>query len=67
MIKTPERRRSGIVIVNFEQILHLLLVFSIVDFQQVSVSWVDRYFSYSILLNILFLGDFNIYIMGSFI
>ena len=41
-IKTPEQRhcrRSGVFIVNFEHISYLFLV-SIVDFEQVNVSWV---------------------------
>ena len=45
-IKTPERRqwhRSGVFIVNFKHISHLLLVFSIVDFEQVNVNWVDTF------------------------
>ena len=42
IIFTPERhqwRRSAVFIVNFEHILHLSLVFSIVDFKQVNFSW----------------------------
>ena len=42
-IKTPERRqwrRSGVFIFNFEHILHLFSTVSIVDFEQVNVSWV---------------------------
>ena len=41
--KTAERRqwpRSSAFIVNFEHISHLFLLLSIVDFQQVNVSWV---------------------------
>ena len=41
-IKTPERsqwRRSLFFIVNFKHILHLFSVVSIVDFEQVNVSW----------------------------
>ena len=30
-IKTPERRRSGVFIVNFEHILHLFLVFLLLN------------------------------------
>ena len=32
-------RRSAVFIVNFEHISHLCLVFSIVDFEQLNVSW----------------------------
>ena len=32
-------RRSGISIVNFEQISHLVLVFSIVNFEHVIAGW----------------------------
>ena len=41
-IKIPERRqsrRSSIFGVNFEHILHLFSSVSIVDFEQVNVSW----------------------------
>ena len=41
-IKIPERRqsrRSSIFVVNFEHILHLFSSVSIVDFEQVNVSW----------------------------
>ena len=41
-IKTPGRRqwhRSGVSIVNFEHISHLFSSVSIVDFEQVNVSW----------------------------
>ena len=34
-IKTPERRRSGVFIVNFEHILHHFLVFLLFEFEQV--------------------------------
>ena len=40
-IKTPERRQwrlSGVFIVNFKHILHLVLVF-IVNFEQVNTGW----------------------------
>ena len=37
-IKTPERRRPGVFIVNFEHILRLVLVF-IVNFKQVNAGW----------------------------
>ena len=40
-IKTPKRRqwrRSGVFIVNFEHTSHLVLVVSIVYFEQVNVS-----------------------------
>ena len=42
MIKTPEQRhwrRSGVFIVYFEHIWHLFRNVSIVDFEQVNVSW----------------------------
>ena len=41
-IKTPERRQwlgSGVFIVNFEHISHLVLVVSIVNFEQVNAGW----------------------------
>ena len=41
-IKTSERRhwcRSGVFIVNFEQMPYIVLVFSIVDFEQVNAGW----------------------------
>ena len=37
--KTPEQRhwcRSGVFVINFEQIEHIVLVFSIVDIEQVN-------------------------------
>ena len=40
--KTPERRhwhRSGVFIVNFEYISHLVLVFLFVNFEQVNAGW----------------------------
>ena len=40
--KTPERRhwrRFRVLIVNFEQISHVVLVYFIVDFEQVSAGW----------------------------
>ena len=40
-IKTPEWRRSGVLIIYFEQISHIVLVFSIADFEQVNVGWVE--------------------------
>ena len=43
IIKTQERRhwrRSGVFIINFEEILHIVIV-SIIDFEQVNVSWVQ--------------------------
>ena len=41
-IKIPERRhRSGVFIFSFEHILHLSSSVSIVDFEQVNVSWDD--------------------------
>ena len=41
-IKTPERRRwrLGVFVVTFEHILHVFLVLSFVDFEQVNVNWV---------------------------
>ena len=42
-IETPEQRhsrRSGVFIVNFEHISNLLSSASIVDFEQVNLSWV---------------------------
>ena len=42
-IRIPERwqwRRSGIFIVNFEHISHLVLVLSIVKFEHVNEGWV---------------------------
>ena len=42
-IKTPERRqrrRSGVFIVNSEHISHLFSSVSVIDFEQVNVSWV---------------------------
>ena len=42
-IKTPERRqlgRSSVFIVNFKHISHLFLVFRLLTFEQVNVSWV---------------------------
>ena len=45
-VKTPERRhwRSGVFIVNFEHILHLVLVgfFSILNFEHVTAGWVSH-------------------------
>ena len=41
-INTSERRhwrRFGILIVNFEHISHFVLVFSIVNFEQVNAGW----------------------------
>ena len=41
-IKTPEQRYwrcSGVITVNFEQIPHVLLMFSIVDLGQVNAAW----------------------------
>ena len=38
--KTLERR-SGVFIVNFEHVSHLFLV-SIIDFEQVNISWKDN-------------------------
>ena len=38
-INTPERRRSGVFIVNFEHISNLFLVF--INFEQVNASWVS--------------------------
>ena len=41
-IKTPERRQwrcSGVFIVNFEHISHLVLVVSIVNFEHVIAGW----------------------------
>ena len=38
-IKTPERRRSGVFIVNFEHISHLVSSVSIVNFEKVNASW----------------------------
>ena len=43
IIKTPERRqcrRSGVIIVNFEQISYIVLVFPIVEFELLNVGWV---------------------------
>ena len=42
-IKKPDRRqwrRSGVFIVNFEHILHLVLVFLLQNFEHVIVGWV---------------------------
>ena len=36
-IKTPEQSRSGIFIANFEHFLYLLLLFLIVDFEQINI------------------------------
>ena len=44
-INTPGRRqqrRSGVFIINFEQISHIIFAVSIVDFEQVNTSW-ERY------------------------
>ena len=44
-IKTPERRhsrRSGVFIVNFEQIFAHCSGVYIVDFEQVNVDWVSK-------------------------
>ena len=38
-MKTPERRRSGVFIVNFEHISLLFFSASIVDFEQVNFTW----------------------------
>ena len=38
-IKTSERRRSGVFIVNFEHISYLVLVFFIVNFEHVTADW----------------------------
>ena len=46
-IKTPERRqlcRSGVFIVNFENISHLVSSVSIVNFEKVNVGWGDLLF-----------------------
>ena len=46
-IKTPERsqwRRSGVFIVNFKQISHIVLVSIVVDFEQVNTGWETRNF-----------------------
>ena len=43
MIKTPDQRqwrRSGVFIFNFEQITHIHLVFTIVNFEKVNAGWV---------------------------
>ena len=43
-IKTPERRqwhRSDVFIVNFEHVSYLYFSVSIVDFEQVNVSWIS--------------------------
>ena len=37
-MKTPERRRSSVFIVNFEHISHIFFQVSIADFEQVNVS-----------------------------
>ena len=42
-IKTPERRqwrRSGVFIVNFEHIAHLVLVFLLLNFEHVNAGWI---------------------------
>ena len=39
------------IIVNFEQILHLFLVFLIVDFKQINVCWVNDSNFYFFILN----------------
>ena len=44
-IKTPERRqwcRSGVFIVNFEHISHLVSCVSTVNFEQANAGWVER-------------------------
>ena len=44
-IKTPERRqllRSGVFIVNFEHISHLVFSVSIVNFEQLNAGWVNN-------------------------
>ena len=38
--KNTKRRRSGVFIVNFEYILYMFSIVSIVDFEQVNISWV---------------------------
>ena len=40
MFKVYHRRQSGVLIVNFEHVLHLFSGASIVEFEQVNVSWV---------------------------
>ena len=43
IIKAPEQchwRRSGVFIINFEHILHLVLVISTVNFELVNADWV---------------------------
>ena len=42
-IKTPERRRSGVFIVNFERTSHLFSSVSIVEFEQLNVNWATPY------------------------
>ena len=42
-IKAPERRhwrRSGVFIVNFEQVLHTVLVFLVFDFEKINAIWI---------------------------
>ena len=43
-IKKPERRYSGVFIVNLEQIPHIVLVFKLLTFKKVNVSWVKVHF-----------------------
>ena len=40
IIVNLSRRRSGVIIVNLEHISPFVLVFLLVDFEQVNVSWV---------------------------
>ena len=39
MFKVNNKDTSGVFIVNFEHILHLILVFSIVNLEQVNAGW----------------------------
>ena len=70
-MKTPERRRSGVLIVNFKHISHLFQCF-FVEFEQVNVSWViDKVHSFVVIfikiinLNSSLVFIFQIRNMGS--
>ena len=42
-IEQNQRRRSGVFIVYSEYILHLFSSVSIIDFEQVNMSWITQY------------------------
>ena len=70
-IKKPERRqrrRSGVFIVNFEHILHLVLVFLYfcIYFEQVNAGWLEIGFIFSFLsVKVLSVIQFHIFIILS--